>query len=275
MQFRVFILAAWLVGLACGGACGGCGSGGFPVDASLPDAGVPGTVTATWSLTDLAGAPIQCNQVGANTVSLELHSASGAFGVPASFTCANSPSTSQPLDPGTYNVSFELRGLSVTLATAPDQNAVTVLPGQDTRLSPVTFVVDAKGSLVLSLAAPPAIKNCAGGAGMTGTTITLVHTGGGCAPVTFQRARGATSIGTYLVNCSSPQVAMPCIESDETLTVASLPSGPYMIHVRGKLNAADCWKNDDALQVPPLNQTLSETLNLAYQAGTLGCPVPP
>jgi hypothetical protein len=113
---------------------------------------------------------------------------------------------------------------------------------------------------------PPAMM----GAGITGFTITLVHTGDGCAPVTFTRMRGTTMLGSYLVNCSSPMVTT-CIESDETLTVPSMQSGPYQIHVRGKNNAVDCWKNDDALQVPPQGKTLTETLNLAFQTGTMGC----
>jgi hypothetical protein len=61
-----------------------------------------------------------------------------------------------------------------------------------------------------------------------------------------------------------------CIENDETLTVPSMESGPYTIHVVGKNNAIDCWKNDDMLQVPPVSQVLRATLNLASQ-GVPGC----
>jgi hypothetical protein len=41
--------------------------------------------------------------------------------------------------------------------------------------------------------------------------------------------------------------------------------------VRGKIGAVDCWKNDNALQVPPQSKTLIDTLNLAVQTGTPGC----
>jgi hypothetical protein len=77
--------------------------------------------------------------------------------------------------------------------------------------------------------------------------------------------------GTYNANdCSAPAVTR-CIAASETLTVASLPSGPYQIHVRGKKGPLDCWINDDALRVPPQGQVLSQTLNLALQSELVGC----
>jgi len=267
MLFRVFILAS-LFGFA---GCGGCSSGGFPPDARGPDAAPMGSVTLAWSLSDLNGQPIQCDQVGANTVALQIRNHTTLAGVAASFSCNNSPST-QALDPGTYDISFELHGSGGTLATASIQNNVTVVSGQDTRLAPVTFAVDAKGGLVLKLAVPsPLTSICKGppmGAGVTSVTITLVHTGGGCAPVTFLRSGGPT-MTSYVVNCSSPMIAT-CIENTETLTVPTMPSGPFTIHIRGKIGAVDCWQNDDALQVPPQGQSLIETLNLA-KTGASGC----
>jgi hypothetical protein len=88
--------------------------------------------------------------------------------------------------------------------------------------------------------------------------------------VTFERRRGGTLVGSYVVSCSSPAVAA-CIETDETLTVPSMASGPYTIHVRGKIGAVECWNNDDALQVPPQGKLMIQTLNLAFQTGATGC----
>jgi hypothetical protein len=151
---------------------------------------------------------------------------------------------------------------------------VVIESGMTTALAAITFVVDATGGLVLSLASPPATSNCKSpsmmGAGINGITITLTQAAGGCAPVTFVHTRGAMTLAPYTVSCSSPAVAA-CIENDETLTVPSLPSGPYNIHIRGKIGAVECWTNDDALQVPALGRTLTRTLNLAFQAGTTGC----
>lgn len=264
---------AGLIALAAGG-CSGCDDGGFPIDAPMPDATLRGTVSLAWSLTDLMGHPISCDDVGAGFVFLELRSKSSLSGSVASFACGNSPSMSSPIDVGTYDVGFELHGSSLTSVSAPSQTGVVVSADQDTRLAPVTFLVDTNGQLVLGLTAPGRTSNCKPtsmmGAGITGTTITLLRGDGGCAPVTFIRTRGATTLGSYTVNCSSPQVAS-CIENDETLTVTSMLSGPYTIHVRGKILAADCWANDDSFTVPAQGKPRIDTLNLAFQSGTPGC----
>jgi hypothetical protein len=272
MLFRAFIGASALALL--GASCGGCDSGGFAADAPAIDAPAPGSVTLAWTLTDTGGLPIACEQVGGSFVLLELRNRTTSLGTVVSFACARGRETSPPIEPGVYDVLFELRGVDLAGVTAPEQKSVVVEPGRDTQLAPVAFAIDARGSLVLSLAAPPATSNCrppgSMGAGITGITITLEQAGGGCAPVTFVRARGSTMLGTYTVNCSSPQVSA-CIETDETLTVTSLASGPYVIHVRGKIGAVDCWRNDNSLIVPPQGKRLTETLNLAFQSGTPGC----
>jgi hypothetical protein len=264
---------AALIALAVGG-CSGCDDGGFPIDAPAPDATLRGTISLAWSLTDLTGRPIACEDVDASFVFVELRSTSSLSGAVASFACGNSPSTSSPIEVGTYDVRFELHGQSLTSVSAPAQNGVVIATGQDTRLTPVSFAVDTNGRLVLGLSAPPAPSNCMPasqmGAGITNMTITLVRAEGGCAPVTFIRTRGPTPVGSYSVNCSSPQIAS-CIENDETLTVSSMPSGQYTIHVRGKLGAADCWVNDDSLTVPAQGKARIETLNLAFQSGAPGC----
>ena len=274
MQFRVTILAALIgsVGLI---GVGGCGDdGGFPRDAPPMQRPERGTISLAWALQDPSGQPLSCDQVGASTVALQLRARGEASGAVESFTCGNSPSTSKAIDPGTYDVSFELHAGATTLAAAPDQNGVVIESGMTTALAALTFVVDATGSLVLSLAAPPATSNCKSpsmmGAGINGITITLTQAAGGCAPVTFVHTRGAMTLAPYTVSCSSPAVAA-CIENDETLTVPSLPSGPYNIHIRGKIGAVECWTNDDALQVPALGRPLTRTLNLAFQTGTTGC----
>jgi len=265
MLFRVVILAS-LIGLA---SCGGCGSGGSP-DAPNVDAAA-GSVTLAWSLSDLGGQAIQCDQVGATTVALQIQNHVTKTGTTAMFPCTSSSGT-QALAPATYDMSFELHAADGTLTTAADQKLVMVASGKDTPLMPVTFLINAKGSLVLRLAVPsPLTSICKSppmGAGVTGMTITLVHTGGGCAPETFQRSGGATTI-PYVVNCSSPAIAT-CIENTETLTVPILSSGPYTIHVRGKIGAVDCWQGDAPLQVPPQGKSLNETLTLTKIAAS-GC----
>jgi hypothetical protein len=273
MQSRVTHLAL-LAGLALiGGA--GCGDdGGFPTDAAAPDGSAHGNVSLAWSLVDPGGQPITCDQVGASTVSVALRARGTLAGAVDSFSCNNSPTTSRALDPGTYDVTLELHAGATTLATVPEQRGIVIVDGMTTPLAPVTFVVDASGSLVVSLASPPATTNCGApsmmGAGIDGVTITLTQAGGGCAPVTFVHTKNGAPLPPYTVSCSSPAVAA-CIESDETLTVPTLASGPYTIHVRGTIGGVECWKNDDALQVPALGKPLTTTLNLALQPATPGC----
>ena len=50
-----------------------------------------------------------------------------------------------------------------------------------------------------------------------------------------------------------------------------VPTGKYQLHVRGKIGAAECYFNDDALTVPPAGNTLMATMNLGYRTGA-GCP---
>jgi hypothetical protein len=265
MLFRGIYLAG-VIALACTTGCGGCDSGGFHLDAAPPDAVTLGQISLAWSLTDLAGQPITCDQVGAKTVSLLVRNQAGAGGAAASFSCTNSPSVTQLFPSGTYIVGFELNGDDGTLATSPDQGNVRISGGQITPLTPIVFKVDTNGSVALSIAAPPATSNCKSppmGAGITSMTITLVNEGGSCAAVTLLRSRGTTALGSYTVDCGSPQTAT-CIESDETLTPAApLPSGPYTIHIRGKVGGTECWHNDDSFQVPAQGKVLTRTLNLA------------
>jgi hypothetical protein len=159
-----------------------------------------------------------------------------------------------------------------SFSRTPGQHAVTLTANQDTPLQPLGFMVDATGGLALTLATNRTDGNCAaqpGGGGIANMTITLVHSSDqSCEPVTFAITGG----GAYTVDCATPSVAT-CIDSNQTLTVMSVPADAYTIHVGGALgNGATCWSNNDSLQVPAAGQTLTKTLNLAYATGTGGCP---
>jgi hypothetical protein len=174
------------------------------------------------------------------------------------------------LSPGTYGFSYELHVAGRTIATATGPSDVMISAGREIQLPAIAFQVNASGRLEVMLRAGAA-GNCAGGAVITGFALSLQHAGGpgdtGCAPVVFTLSGG----GSYTAgDCSSPQVTR-CIADDETLTVTSLTSGPYEIHVRGKKGPLDCWVNDDVLRVPPQGQLLSQVLNLALQSETPGC----
>lgn len=276
MSLRVLVPASLLIGLVGSAGCEGCNEGGFD-DAGADTQIVGGTFSLAWTLLDQStNKPVTCDKLDPNATVFVQASRPGTGGT-ESFACKSMQATSiATFVPSIYSFSYELHvtanGQALSIATAPDQNGVAISSGQNVVLAPITFQVDATGKLELMLHAG-GTGNCTGGAGITGFAISLEHAGGpgdtGCAPVLFTLSGG----GTYdASNCISPAVTPRCIEADETLTVASLPSGPYQIHVRGKKGAADCWSNDDALRVPPQGKTLSGTLNLALASQTPGCP---
>lgn len=260
----------------------GCGSGGgFPdapeIDAPLP----PGTFTLDWSVTNTNNDVISCDSIGAQSVTVLLRNRGVQGGSTEVFTCPTLEGTSQGLAPGIYDLNFELVGSggpqpTGVIATSPAQMAIEIKSGENVRLSPLTFVVDATGGLELNLSTNTLGGNCAAtaqdGAGITTMTLTLEHASdASCEPVTFNVSAGATgTAGTYTVDCATP-VAVPCLAADQQLTVAGVPSGSYVVRVRGYKDAAACWTNNDTLPVPPLGRDLTRTLNLAFQTGTIGC----
>lgn len=250
-------------------ACGG--GGGFP-DAPPPDeAGPTGNFSVTWSVVDQDNDPIACERIGAQTVTTLAHNLAYEGGTPETFSCSTGMGTSQGLVPGTYEMSFELHGTAGTLATGTKQTPITITANQTTALDPVTFQVEALGGLALTLSAGSS-GNCAGGAGIEKMSITLKHTSDGvCEPITLTISDGAMQAGgTYTIDCNAP-IERDCIDSDQVLSATGVPSDMYTITVRGKVAGTTCWLNGDSLQVPPLNQTLTRTLNLAQQTQTPGC----
>ena len=261
-------------------ACGG--GGGFP-DAPPIDMPPPlGTFSLAWTVKDTGGNPITCDQIGAQAVTVLTRNRAIQGGSTEVFTCSTLMGGSQGLVPGTYDLDFELGGVGGVvgtgiIATSPRQMGIVIKSGENVTLTPLAFSVNATGGIKVNLSANKPGGNCGSvgnnGAGITGVTLTLQHTtGGACEPVTFTIAPNATLPGgSYTVNCTSPTVA-PCIEADQQLSVTSVPSDGYQLHVRGKVATANCWTNDDTLPVPPLGRDVMRILNFAAAAsGTPGC----
>jgi hypothetical protein len=253
-----------------------CDSASRPDTAVQAASACPGSVSLAWSITSSSGQPLTCAQAGAANVALRLQSRTGGVPVFIAFPCTSSPGTAN-VTPGLYDVAIELRDASgARLATAPPQTSVAVAVGRTKVLTPVTFAVGNGGGgnarVALTLEAENFTSNCQpsslGGAGITGMTITIARNGGGCAPAVLVRSRGGTQIGTYQVNCSSPEVAT-CIERDETLTTTGLAPNAYVVQVRGKLGAADCWAADSQLDVPVSGQL--QTRIVLRRHSTPGC----
>jgi hypothetical protein len=226
------------------------------------------------SCTDI---PSCCNKLDPNATVFVQASRVGTGGVEL-FSCKSVQGTSMnAFAPGVYNFTYALRipvgDHNETIAMATPQNGVMIESAMSVVLAPIAFHVNLTGALVLKLQAGAAgAKNCVGGAEISGFAISLEHAGGvgdtGCAPVVFSLSGG----GSYNADsCSSPSTGR-CVESAETLTVATLPSGPYQIHIRGKKKGTlDCWTNDDMFAVPPQGASLVRTLNLAFASETPGC----
>lgn len=268
-MIRCLLVASAL--LACGDG------GGFP-DAPGPDSPPPtGTFSLAWSLTDEGGAPITCDQIGAQTVTAVLRNPAVQGGSTEVFSCNSGMGTSPGIAPGNYQIDFELNGASSSasvIKTAPRQD-IEIKSNQNTALQPLTFAVNATGGLALSLSAlGVSAGNCAAttssGAGIDQFKITLEKsTDLSCAQVTFAVSAGASGVaGTYVVNCTTP-ATIGCLHSDQVLSVSNVASGGYRIHVRGR-SGTDCYVNDDSFSVPALGVTLTRTLNLAKTS--VACP---
>ncbi len=262
MISKILCSIAALLALASSPACSSCN----------PTTAPRGSVSAAWSITVLDTAST-CARVGAASVSVLLHNRASGAEVTSTFACTDSQGTTAPVAAGAYDATLALHAADgAFLATAPTQAGVTIGAAQVVALAPVVFAVSNRGKLVLSLATRTTSTNCLprnqGGAGITGSVITLERAAGGCAPVTFVRSRGNTTLGTYTVVCSSPQV-VSCIERDETLTVDGIESGSYAIHVGGLIGPIRCWMGDDVFSVST-GASLVKTVPLAPQQAT-GC----
>ncbi len=232
-----------------------------------------GSVSLTWTVIAQEGGVTSCEAARTPSVSVRLHNTSTSEDLVYSFACFGGNGITPLVPAGTYDAEYQLLLADGSpLAKVRDQS-LSVAGGKVTAPAPVTFQLDSHGGLVLSLATPPFASNCKtgnGGAGITANVITLETIGGSCAAVTFVRARGATQIGTFTVDCGSPQ-ASTCIEDDETLSVPKLAAGEYVLRVRGLLGFATCFTTDTVIRVPDDNQRLVRTIDVPRAGGLLGC----
>lgn len=250
-----------------------CGSGGgFPDARPEPDATPLGTFSVDWSLVKMAdGSPLTCDPIGAQAVTLVLRNRAFDGGFTEVFSCNTKMGTTPGVPIGTYDVNFELNGISGLIATAAEQRGLVVTAGANTPLQPVTFTVNAVGGMNLTIDSLKAGGNCAaiasGGAGITNMRITLNHaSGGACEPATVMV--GPTP---YTINCTTP-TNVACFEKTVAITSSALPADNYQVHVRADQNGPNinCYANDDSIRVPPNGGVLTRTLNLGA-TGAAGC----
>jgi hypothetical protein len=253
-----------------------CGdAGGFP-DAAVPDAPLTGLFNLTWTVVDQNSAPLACDRIAAQAMTVLARNVAYDGGETQIFTCSTGMGTSQRVIAGTFEFAFELSGTFGLLARSAAQYNVDVPADGNVTLEPAVFQVEAIGGVALQLSANKTGGNCgaanANGAGIDGFTITMNRNSDtACAPLTLTVSAGATQPGgTYTIDCATPAV-FGCIEADQVITATGIDSDGYTLHIKGKINNKDCYLNNDSIQVPPLQKTLMRTLNLAQQTSTAGC----
>ena len=183
------------MGLAALGAA--CGSGGGFPDARAIDAAPPlGTFSLAWTVTDTNGVAIRCDQVGAQAVTVIVHNRAVDGANTQVFGCSSKNGTSQGLAPGTYDMDFELDGAATMLGTSPTQHGIVITSSENIALTPISFAVNATGSITLNLSTGRT-SNCAaapGGGAISATQITLTHDNDlSCAPITLKRFASTVS----------------------------------------------------------------------------------
>ena len=255
-------------------AAAACGSGGGFPDAPPVDSPPTATFSLTWSVIDQNSQPVSCARIAGQSMTVLAHNKAYDGGNTQIFSCSSGMGQSQDVYAGEFDLNFELSGTFGLLARAPTVNSIDVPAGTNTPVPPLVFQVEALGSLALKLSSGASGGNCgatgAGGAGIDATSLSITrNSDGACVPITFTVGAGATKpAGTYATDCTTPaDYVGGCIESDQVLSAANVPSDEYTIHVRGKIAATSCWANNDFMQVPPLQKTLTRTLNLAHDPG--------
>jgi len=232
----------------------------------------PGSVSIAWSIANGTGQPSSCFQTRATSVALRIQSRTGGTPVFTAFPCNDGAGTAN-VAPGLYDIAIELHDANgAKLATVPVQASVAVAVGRTKTLTPAAFIVNGGGGggggtghvqLTLQTAGFPSNCLSTGGAGITGSLITIITDGGSCAAVKLVRTRGGVEVGTYQVDCGSPSVTT-CIEADERLTAPDLAPGNYTLHVRGAVGAGACFAADATLAVPQTGQ-LTKLIVMQHQ----------
>jgi hypothetical protein len=272
VRYHRAALASILIATACGDG------GGFP-DAAPPDSPPPGgTFTLSWTVNGSSGSnlPAACDDAGATDILIGYRRTGSAAGDNIVFRCSEGTSTSPTLPPGDYiiDIGLPLAGVEDPIVILPLQ--VTLTSGNDTALDPVDFVFAAIGSLVLEIQAvfdalPRAncIPIAQAGAGIDSVLISLVKDSA-CVSTTFDIAAGATwPAGTYPSDCSTSYLS--CIDSDQLLTAADMPSGEYSVSISGFTGGFPCWSGTRTVRVPAVNQTGQFEAGLSYVEGA-NCP---
>lgn len=230
----------------------GCGDGSGNPDAGAIDAPVTrGTMSLSWSLTDLDDNPLACEDVAALSISLQRTRQGSSTGAVDPFTCAAGSGTSAELDPGTYDVVVMVSALAGTLSEPQVLAPVEVVAGQNATIDPVVFQVDPVGNFSFNVDTGAAGGNCAdegaGGGALTALEIRLLDGEDICIPTTFVVGNETPPV-TYVSDCQGSTTA--CVAKDVTFSVVGTTSGAHALEIAGTKNGLDCYSRTTLFTIP-------------------------
>lgn len=249
VQVRSFFKLAIAPIAIAGLALAACGDDSGAQDAQSNDAQPNlGTFSLAWSISD-GSSPLRCDEVGAFSIAVTLIPVDGLTGESESFACSAGQAKSRGLKPGVYSVRIDARASgSRSLLQEPVAIAsFEIVANVDTALPAQSFVISPVGSFTFSINAGAAAGNCAdvdaGGAGMVGVRFGLRNQLGACVEAEFMVADGSQPGGSYTSNCTTPPPALPCIGSDQLVSVDALASGQWSLISTGQIvGPIDCYE---------------------------------
>ena len=232
-----------------------CGDDALPPDAAQIDATPPtGTLSLSWTLSDDEGNTIECDQVGAVTVSVRVVPNDAFGGDVEAFVCGALEGTSRGFTPGLYDVEVDLRASRARslLGETIRFDDIEIVSSQDTPLGAQAFSVAPAGTLSFTVDGGEAGANCAsnddGGAGIIGMRFEVRDSTGNCVPATFDIADGVQAGGTFVNDCGGAPTPFGCIEKDQLVTVENLPSGSLTLESIGQKDGPiDCYSRLSSL----------------------------
>lgn len=240
-----------------------CGSDAEPVDAG-PDANLDGNYALTWTVN---GGSMQaaCTAVGASTVRVVAFEENASRGEIESFACNGFAGSSRGIPAGLYRFEIDLRSTDQRSLLAAPINVfdVDVTTGQESEVGAQAFTVTPTGSITFATTAENAADNC-NDAGITGFRFNLRDAQGACVNTTF-----VAGADTYTSDCTENPAPLPCFESAQAVTVASTPSGPHMLEIRGIVDGITC--RDHNANITVLGNDLDIDLG-TRQTAEVACP---
>lgn len=261
------------------GSGAGCGDSPDVFDASTSDAPiVSGNFSLAWTIvngeTGSSEIVLPCREVGAVALSITLIERGAGSGSAESFPCTAGSGTSRAFAPGVYDFTIDVRASgSVSLLESIVRIAdFEIVANEESALPAQVFVIEPIGNFDFSVNSGASGGNCASeaadGGAITGLAFRLKDSTGACVPAEFVIAEGSEAGGTYTSNCTTPPAPLPCIGSDQTVSVLSFPSGALSLEIEGlKAGPIDCYGKVTNFDLPGANfskELGAQLLNLTY-----------